>query len=69
MARVKKNNIERVVDDTAKDKYITDGWEEVKVELKTLKIDKLRALATSKDIQFDPEIKKEDLLKLLEGAE
>ena len=69
MARIKKNNIERVVDDTAKDKYITDGWEEVKVELKTLKIDKLRALATSKDIQFDPEIKKEDLLKLLESAE
>jgi len=69
MARIKKDNIERVVDDTAKDKYISDGWEEVKVELKTLKIDKLRALATSKDIQFDPEIKKEDLLKLLEGAE
>ena len=69
MARIKKDNIERVVDDTAKDKYISDGWEEVKVELKTLKIDELRALATSKYIQFDTGIKKEDLLKLLESAE
>ena len=69
MARVKKNNIERVVDDTAKDKYLEDGWKEVKADLKTLKLDELKAIATEKVIQFDTGIKKEDLLKLLEGAE
>jgi len=69
MARIKKNNVERVVDDTAKDKYLTDGWKEVKVDLKTFKIEDLKALATEKNIQFDTGIKKEDLLKLIEGAE
>jgi len=69
MARIKMNNIERVVDDTAKDKYLEDGWKEVKADLKTLKLDELKAIATEKVIQFDTGIKKEDLLKLLEGAE
>ena len=40
-----------------------------KVELKSLKIDKLKALASEKGIEFDTNIKKEELLKLLEGTE
>lgn len=72
--RIKKGNIEREVPEASKNRYLSDDWEEVEVEvgassLSSMKLQELKALATEKGIEFDTNIKKEELLKLLEGAE
>lgn len=68
MARIKKDNIEREVADAVKAKFIDDGWKEVQPNYKAMKMDDLRALATEKGLTFESDIKKDELIKLLEGA-
>ncbi|KAB1437566.1 hypothetical protein [Candidatus Galacturonibacter soehngenii] len=68
--RIKKENIEREVPEASKNRYLSDDWKEVAAaSLSSMKLQELKALATEKGIEFDTNIKKEELLKLLEGAE
>jgi len=70
--RIKKGNIEREVPEASKNRYLSDDWQEVEVaasSLSSMKLQELKVLATERGIDFDTNIKKEELLKLLEGAE
>lgn len=72
LIRIKKGNIEREVPEASKNRYLSDDWKEVEVatsSLSSMKLQELKALATERGIEFDTNIKKEELLKLLEGAE
>lgn len=68
MARILKENIEREVVEEVKARFISDGWKEIQPNYKKMGIEDLRALATSKELEFDPAAKKDDLIKLLESA-
>lgn len=43
--------------------------EEDKIDYSKLKVDELKNLLDEKEIEYDSKAKKEDLIKLLEGAE
>ncbi|MBS4958416.1 HeH/LEM domain-containing protein [Clostridium sp.] len=47
----------------------TENPTEEKENLKLLKIDELKKILDGKGISYDSKAKKEDLIKLLEGAE
>lgn len=70
--RLVKNNVERVfADDALKDGLLKDGWKEIKKEnldLNSLTVEQLKSLADEKEIEYDSKVKKDDLIKLLEGA-
>lgn len=71
---LKKNNVERVTENEAHiAKLKAEGYKEVvqKEESKfgAMKVDELKVILDEKCIKYDPKAKKEDLIKLLEGAE
>lgn len=70
--RLIKDNVEKVyTDDALKSGLVEDGWKEVKekdIDFNTLTVDQLKTLADEKKIEYDLKIKKEDIIKLLEGA-
>lgn len=78
---LKKWNIEIIVPDESEHTYnqlINEGYKIVEAkppqttdnnkDLKILTVDQLKLLADEKKIEYDSKIKKEDLIKLLEGA-
>lgn len=69
-----KDNVERIVlDECAKDSLIKDGFKEVEIknksELNKHTLEQLKAIAEEKGLEFDPKIKKVDLIALLESTE
>lgn len=66
--RIKKGNIEREVPEASKAGYIAEDWKEITISFASMKLADLKVLATEKGIEFDANIKKEELLKLLESA-
>ena len=71
--RLIKDNVERVYTDEAlKEQLTKDGWKEVgekDIDFISLTVEQLKLLADEKKIEYDSKIKKEDLIKLLEGTE
>lgn len=67
-----KDNVERIVlDECARDNLIKDGYKEVKKEpeLNKLTVDQLKAIAVEKGLEFDPKIKKTEIIVLIESVE
>lgn len=72
---LQKENVQRIVEsEVVANRMLEEGWEEIVVESVIKAIDEigvkeLKELATSRGIEFDSKIKKEELIKLLEGEE
>lgn len=72
--RLKKDNIEKVVNEKLAQTLINQGWKEIKsidtdVDFAKMTVAELKALLEEKEIEFDAKAKKEELIELLEGAE
>lgn len=80
MIRVKKDNVERIIPDDHLEKYIKDGYqkignisaeenqEEKKVPLSRMKLDDLKALATSIGLETDG-LNCDELRKVIKDAQ
>ena len=74
--RLRKENIERVViKESEKNSLISDGYKliqdkvkEITVDYSKLTVDQLKELAKEKGIEGISNMKKDDLIKALEGA-
>lgn len=72
---LQKENVQRIVEsEVIANRMLEEGWEEITVEsvvkaIEEMSAKELKELATSRGIEFDSKIKKEELIKLLEGEE
>ena len=57
------------LDSEVKEEALEETEEEDTVDYSKLKVDELKNLLDEKEIEYDSKAKKEDLIKLLEGAE
>lgn len=69
---VKRDNVERIVDDSMAKQLIRDGWQEVETaaserDLSKFKVPDLKALCDEKGIEYESNAKKDDLIALLDA--
>lgn len=63
-------SIEKISNEESIDEEtLNETGEEDKIDYPKLKVDELKNLLDEKEIEYDSKAKKEDLIKLLEGAE
>ena len=65
----KKEALDEVKEETTDEAIEKTYIEEDKIDYSKLKVDELKNLLDEKGIEYDSKAKKEDLIKLLEGAE
>ena len=56
-------------EESTNEETLNETEEEDKIDYSKLKVDELKNLLDEKEIEYDSKAKKEDLIKLLEGAE
>lgn len=66
---VKEETTDEAIEKTSKEESVNEAIEEDKIDYLKLKVDELKDIAKEKGIEYDSKAKKEDLIKLLEGAE
>lgn len=64
-----KEALDEVKEETSYEEAGNETIGEDKINYSKLKIDELKDIAKEKGIEYDSKAKKEDLIKLLEGAE
>lgn len=75
---IEKTSNEEVLDETIEEVFkeesideetLNETEEQYKIDYSKLKVDELKQLLDEQGIEYDSKVKKEDLIKLLEGAE
>lgn len=66
---VKEEAKDESIENIPQEEVGNETEEEDKIDYSKLKVDELKNLLDEKEIEYDSKAKKEDLIKLLEGAE